>query len=94
MAKKETKDNGSSRTTSRRSRRVATAPATILATCIGELDKLNSNEREQVLRSIHAYYGGKAGATLRSIATPGDDGTPRTRDQQIVDEETGQTRGA
>lgn len=90
MASKDKKDNGSKPTTTRRSRRTATAPATILASCIGELDKLDSGEREQVLRSIHAYYGGKAGATLRSIADP----DTRTRDQQIVDEETGQTRGA
>ena len=42
----------------RRSRRVATAPATILANCIAELDKLSSDtERDKVLRSIHAFYG-------------------------------------
>lgn len=83
MATKKDKDNGSKPTTTRRSRRVATAPANILASCIAELDKLDGAEREKVLRSIHAYYGGKAGATLRSIADP----DTRTRDQQIVDEE-------
>jgi hypothetical protein len=89
MASKDNKDNGSKTTTTRRSRRSATAPATILANCIAELDKLDSGaEREQVLRSIHAFYGGKLALPVYR------DTKTRSADQQIVDEEHGQDRGA
>lgn len=44
----------------RRSRRVASAPQNVLATCIAELERLDHDERERVLRSIMAWFSGKA----------------------------------
>lgn len=65
-------------TKTKRSRRVATAPATILAACIGELDKLDDATRARVLQSIHAYYAKPAVASLHPYTGK--------REKSIVDE--------
>lgn len=72
-------------TTTRRSRRVATAPQNVMATCIAELEKLDEEERARVMRAIAAYFGGQQALPLlyppgvRGAEIPEDDGKPTPR---------------